>query len=245
MIDFDPQIGIRDYVNDQLSRFGLNYDDSLDANQNLMNVFSLYRRNPIEKKRSVFELPGIETTEETKNAYESLKTKLSEGLPIKPHLSLSTNNLNYKDLLLNSWNIHHLHLSEEPYKDGFFKRTGPVLFCMFFDDVVILIDIMLHGKGHSDVWVNETLIKKLHKYLPESISQYKIKGILAQKFNAQQLMALRKKHYNNAIRMEDGTVYQLMGIMSDGSNFHDTTLLIKINRRIDYLKKSQNVIQTQ
>ena len=132
MIKFAPENGMRTYIDEQLAQFSFQYDDSLTTIENLKAVFALQRRIPSDKRRLVIELPGIQVPEGTEKAYESIKRKLTLGLTINPHLSLSTTKYIYNDLLLNSWNIHHLHLSEEPFKNGFFKRTGPVLFCMFF-----------------------------------------------------------------------------------------------------------------
>ncbi|MCI1897660.1 MAG: hypothetical protein LKI85_04670 [Enterobacter sp.] len=234
MIKFTPEYGMRDYIDDELEQFGFSYDDSLTTIENLKAVFALQRRIPKNNKRIVIVLPGIEVPKETEKAYESIKRKITLGLSITPHLSLSTSKYIYKDLLLNSWNIHHLHLSEEPFKNGYFKRTGPVLFCMFFDNVVIFIDILPHGKGYSDVWVNDELIKKLHKYIPESIGIYRLNGVRGNQLNSEQRLALRNNHCNYAMQMEDGTVYQLVGIMSNGDNFHDISRLMHIQRKIDY-----------
>ncbi|MGS4680780.1 hypothetical protein ACKURH_16475 [Enterobacter soli] len=237
MIKFTPENGMRDYIDDELDQFGFSYDDSLTTIENLKAVFALQRRIPNNNKRIVIELPGIEVPKETEMAYESIKRKITLGLSITPHLSLSTSKHIYKDLLLNSWNIHHLHLSEEPFKNGYFKRTGPVLFCMFFDNVVIFIDIFPHGKGYSDVWVNDELIKKLHRYIPETIERYRVNGVRGNQLNSEQRLALRNNHCNYAMQMEDGTVYQLMGIMSNGDNFHDIHRLMHIQRMIDYFTK--------
>ncbi|MFV6493413.1 hypothetical protein ACNPFQ_06940 [Klebsiella pneumoniae] len=234
MIEFKPEIGMRVYIDEQLEQFGFQFNNGLTTLENLKSVFALQRRIPSVKRRIVIELPGIQVPKETEKAYDSIRRKLTLGLSIKPHLSLSTSKYIYNDLLLNYWNIHHLHLSEEPYKKGYFKRTGPVLFCMFFDNAVVLIDIMPHGSGHSDVWVNEKLIKKLHKYLPESIERYKVKGITGHNLDSKQRLALQKSHCNYSLKMEDGTVYQLMGIMSNGDCFHDIHRLMHVQRNIDY-----------
>ncbi|EMB4080007.1 hypothetical protein [Klebsiella aerogenes] len=237
MIEFKPEIGMRIYIDEQLEQFGFKFNNGLTTLENLKTVFALQRRIPSVKRRIVIELPGIQVPKETEKAYDSIRRKLTLGLSIKPHLSLSTSKYIYNDLLLNYWNIHHLHLSEEPYKKGYFKRTGPVLFCMFFDNAVVLIDIMPHGSGHSDVWVNEKLIKKLHKYLPESIERYKVKGIRGHNLDSTQRLALQKSHCNYSLKMEDGTVYQLMGIMSNGDCFHDIHRLMHVQRNIDYFTK--------
>ncbi|HDR2749856.1 hypothetical protein ABKV78_17020 [Enterobacter asburiae] len=241
MIKFTPENGMRTYIDEQLAQFSFQYDDSLTTIENLKAVFALQRRIPSDKRRLVIELPGIQVPEGTEKAYESIKRKLTLGLTINPHLSLSTTKYIYNDLLLNSWNIHHLHLSEEPFKNGFFKRTGPVLFCMFFENAVIFIDIMPHGRGYSDVWVNENLIKKIHKYLPESIEHFRVKGITGHNLDTKQRMALRNAHCNYAMQMEDGTVYQLFGTMTNGDSFHDVSRLMYIQRMVDYYSE---IVQT-
>jgi hypothetical protein len=75
------------------------------------------------------------------------------------------------DLLLNDWGIHHLHISDEmePGNTGFVKRDGPLLFAIFLQDRVYLLDILGHNDFANDHllhvvaanWSNERLIVKL------------------------------------------------------------------------------------
>lgn len=45
------------------------------------------------------------------------------------------------DLLLNDWNVHHLHLSTTKRPDGFVERTGPLLFAIIGAKQAFVIDI--------------------------------------------------------------------------------------------------------
>lgn len=54
-------------------------------------------------------------------------------------------------------------------------------------------------------------------------------------------MALRNAHCNYAMQMEDGTVYQLFGTMTNGDSFHDVRRLMYIQRMVDYYSQ---IVQT-
>jgi hypothetical protein len=54
------------------------------------------------------------------------------------------------DLLLNDWNVHHLHLSLAPYRKGLFERTGPLLFVMVGREQASILDIFPHGSFSRD-----------------------------------------------------------------------------------------------
>ncbi|EKZ5661019.1 hypothetical protein REX01_000129 [Klebsiella aerogenes] len=240
MIIFEPEIGIKDYIKDQMVAFGYSYKDSSSYEDDLIKVFSLKRKIPESIPRTIIELPNIAIPNELRAGYDSLKKKITSGESIKGHLSKSIVKTDYNDLLLNSWNIHHLHLSNIPSTSGFFERTGPVLFAIFFKNVAVFIDILSHGIGCSDVWVNTNLIEKLHKYLPQSIANFKLNNIRGESYSPSEMRALRSKHCNFTIQVADGTVYGIMGLMSNGNSFFDIYAVMKIKSRIDYYNQVIN-----
>jgi hypothetical protein len=90
-------------------------------------------------------------------AVEHIIDALRLGRDLTPHLSRAVK-VGYQpgtssaygrrsdlDLLLNDWNVHHLHLSTAKEADGFVKRTGPLLFAIVESKQAFLIDILEHG----------------------------------------------------------------------------------------------------
>lgn len=64
-----------------------------------------------------------------------------------------------------------------------------------------------------------------------------MKDITGDNLDSKQRLVLQKNHCNYAMRMEDGTVYQLMGIMSNGDSFHDIHRLMHVQRMVDYFSQ--------
>jgi hypothetical protein len=95
---------------------------------------------------------SIQRTPALEHIIEALKT----GGDVTPHLSTrvtagfdvsASAKLNQRqdlDLLLNDWNVHHLHLSTTMQPNGFVKRTGPLLFAVVGSTKALLIDILDH-----------------------------------------------------------------------------------------------------
>jgi hypothetical protein len=81
------------------------------------------------------------------------------------------------DLMLNDWNIHHLHISTTLESDGFVTRDGPLLFGVFTHETAYLIDVMQHGdwtREHvmrvvADEWPNEGIIHELKGIMGGSV----------------------------------------------------------------------------
>jgi hypothetical protein len=98
------------------------------------------------------------------SAVEALLAKIESGTDLTPHLSediqdgycLHPNGRKHGrdfDLLLNEWAIHHLHLSTEPGRRGFNKRTKDLLYAIFCPGVAFVLAVAPH-----DAWTNRLLI---------------------------------------------------------------------------------------
>lgn len=237
MIHFSPEKGMKIYLSDELKSYGHSYDESESFENNFMDLLSLRRRLPKAIPRIIIELKDFEIPPHMMSGYKEVCRKINFGISIKPHLSRSIDNIKYNDLLLNSWNIHHLHLSSTPDNSGFVQRTGPVLFAMFFDNVVICIDILEHGRGHSDVWVNDRLIQRLHDYAPSVLERMKVKNVSRETYTSQQKLSLRKNHVNHIMSMSDNTNYHLMGLTASGHFIGDQFYMMNIRREMDHLEE--------
>ena len=77
------------------------------------------------------------------------------------------------DLMLNSWGVHHLHISTELEPDGFVRRDRSfphLLFVVFKPRAAYVVDIMLHGdwtRDHvlevlADEWANEGIVHEMN-----------------------------------------------------------------------------------
>lgn len=104
---------------------------------------------------------------------EVLLTKISKGLDLTPHLSEDVQE-GYClhppgrkhgrdfDMLLNEWAIHHLHLSTEPGRRGFNRRTKDLLYAIFGFGVAFVLAVAPH-----DAWTDRQLIELTVQSWPE------------------------------------------------------------------------------
>lgn len=106
-----------------------------------------------------------------------LENNFANGVSNKWHQSRGALSNNNPDLLLNDWGIYHLHLGDTYESDGFCTRTGPVLFCYFDQKSVYFLDILEHGRGHGDVWVNERLLEIMNQNWPRHLERFRLRGL--------------------------------------------------------------------
>lgn len=236
MITFNPEMGIKEYIKDELKKYGHRYDEKMGWEDNLLITYSLLRKIPSDKSRLLIELPNVIVPPHLIHGYNSLKRSIVSGGSIKGHLSTKTAKFKFHDLLLNYWNIHHLHLSDVKYKNGFYERTGYVVFCVIFDNAVIIIDVMPHPTAQNDGWFNIDLIEKIHKYIPELLHEFKNSSVTGNTFTATERKSIHNSHANYAMKLNDGTVYFIPGVMANGISFKDFMRLNFLKRHIDYLE---------
>ncbi|ORM64354.1 hypothetical protein PRCB_02265 [Pantoea rodasii] len=236
MITFNPSIGLKEYIKDELKKYGHKYNDNLSWEDNLLVVYSFQRKIPDDKPRVVIELPRIKVPIHLLKGYEKLKEKITKGLSLRGHLSKNTSKFKFHDLLLNYWNIHHFHLSVEKDSNGYFERTGYILFAVVYDNAIIFIDVLNHPTAQNDGWSNVDLIEKIHKYVPDVISKFKSSQVSGLTLTSMQRMTLHKKHANYAMKLSDETTYHFMGVMASGDSFFDTHKLMHLKITIDRFK---------
>lgn len=237
MITFEPEVGMKDYIEGQIKKFGHSYDKNTSWEKNLIKLNALRRRIPNAKPRVVLELPKIQVPTKWKMGYEILKNKIINGNSIEKHLSYNNRKRNYQDNLLNYWDIHHLHLNPEIKEDGRLGRSGEILFAKFYDNAVIFIDILDHTNVQSEFWSNKELIEKIHHYVPEAISDKKSNRLTGYDLKDSERAALHKNRMNYALKMNDGTVYMFSNIMSNGDTLEDWQGVLYYKLKIERLEK--------
>jgi hypothetical protein len=185
------------------------------------------RQRIIEKSNS-FACPV-----ELQPGLELLERKISAGEDLKPHLSRKLKCLRETDELLFDWGIFHLHLGSELESDGFIRRTKPVLYARFDDSKAYFINVLNHG-----AWAMQELLKIIHNNWPESIEQYRLKGVLGveRKFQDNEIKELRSVQINTLIELERGVVYMGPGggMSASGDSMQS---VMEHNRRIGGLEQ--------
>lgn len=170
-----------------------------------------------------------------KRDLDILISKIERGDDLTPHLSKRID-IGYEskpgskfnrrrdlDLMLNDWQVHHLHVSSVMEPDGrFVKRDGPLLFAALPPDAAYLIDIF----GHGD-WTREAIMNILIEEWPNSGFVHELKGIVGVSHtpSEKERTSLRNAGFSSPFIEHNGKVYMIGigGITSAGRAVYATT----------------------
>lgn len=170
-------------------------------------------------------------------AVAAIENVILHGGLLTPYLSKRIMRLDYDDLLLNDWRIHHLHLGTAIESDGFVSRTADLLYVYFESSDAYLIEI----RGHSDFACQE-LLQIVHENWPQLIAKYRMNGRVVQQLSDADIKKLRSGGVQPLISMNDGTVYAPPGggITTAGTSVADT---MDVNRFLTLLRSEQDRIE--
>ena len=170
--------------------------------------FNLQKRGVTSTPRVVEQAPDFTVPSVHQDGVNLIIEKLKRGDDVTPHLSRSITNFDYDDAMLNDWGIHHLHLGTSLDDSGFAERTGPLLYARITRSHAYLLAVLGHGE-----WANRQLIEAVHANWPESISMYRLHGVL-DVFDTptdDEILQLRRGRVSTIVKTDDGTVYAPMG----------------------------------
>jgi hypothetical protein len=182
---------------------------------------------------------GFSCPSELVDGLSLIETKIRNGDSLTPHLSTRLQDLGYSDPMLNDWGIIHLHLGTDVQASGFVKRTGPLLFARFDDSNAYLIGIFNHGE-----WSNQKILRTVYENWPETIEQYRLRGVLGTKHHPtdEEIGLLRRGNVNTLLEIKPGVVFAPPGggFMSDGTS---TEVIIRCNNRFRILRSWEDHIK--
>jgi hypothetical protein len=221
-------------VKNRLLALDFSYNHSLEPEENALKLINFQRRLPKKCRRSCILSNEFVCPPENSTGLVLLRSAIEEGIDLKPHLSRNMNKPSYNDPILNDWGIFHFHLGESVEDDGYIKRTKNVAFCIILDDCVNFIQVLPHGPGYSDVWVDKELIQIVHNNWNDALSAFRV-ALPPSDPTTQERKKFRKKNVNTTITTSDGTVYGPPGggVMSNGASMAISSRLTIIKRDIE------------
>jgi len=152
-----------------------------------------------------------------------------------------------RDLLLASWGIHHLHLSAEPFRNGFNRRTGDLLFVAFRERDAYILGVFQHLEHEN--WAAEEIFAVMARNWPHAglVSASRSTIGLSQEYSDEARLKLREAGLNISL-LVDGKVYSPsgLGITLDGAPLQavreSNALIWELRRwRVDPEKRLRNV----
>lgn len=202
------------------------YLNGLDAHQ-LLIVYRNWMSRNVQQRRRTVEVsqtlsakllssphkPAVDAIIADIQNGELLKKYLSRGVAIAAQIPRADAKFQRRrdlDLMLTSWQMHHMHLGQGVDPDGFVTRTGDLLFVVFRPDVAYLVDIMPHGS-----WSSDRLLEIVVRELPNSGAAVIMQGVkgLARQDSETEAQRLRNAAINSP-REIGGRVVMPTGMMS-------------------------------
>ena len=143
-----------------------------------------------------------------KKAVDEITTRLRSGETLRPYLSRQAVAPAYKDGLLLSWGIHHLHLNtiDSAEKDGFVSRPrgrSELLLVRIEGQTAYLIEIVPHSEQY--LFWNPRLLEIVDRNWPELHIAPKL--ITGNEFTPEQIKLLRTYWGNYAIAVNGRTIF--------------------------------------
>ncbi|MEA5032125.1 MAG: hypothetical protein VB025_08265 [Sphaerochaeta sp.] len=201
------------------SKYGHNIQ-SADLEDALLSLGSFIRRLPPTQVWTVIESDVFNPCGHEKEI-DAIKMRLTTGIDIKPYLSKTSKKYSYKDILLNNWDILHLHLGDTLGSDGYISRTNDLLYCRFDRKSSIAYFIVIQPHG---AWTNKSLLEVIDRNWPESIKEFYIADgqLVAPEPDEKALYTLSINNINALIEI-NGKVYAPPGLghAADGSALID------------------------
>lgn len=199
----------------EIEEVGYPTADITDPYKLIIMYFTMRKRLVEKRPRKVILPQDFTCPTALHNGLDVLVNKFVNGEDVNPHLSRTNKKLEFPDLMLFDWNIHHFHLGTTMEGDGYVSRTGDILYAIVSKDEVYFIKIQPHNH-----WSDLDLIETVHQNWPELIARFRIDGTPEVAFNSTEIAQLRKAHVNVMITTKDGTGYlgMGMGFMTDGSS---------------------------
>lgn len=241
MEDTQPKIDFisdwRQIIEDELTSAGYPIKAGEDVKDVTIKYYNLLKRLIVAGPRSVVFSDIFNCPPDLKEGLQQLTDKIQKGENLSPHLSKTIKDIEYDDVMLNDWGIHHFHLGAEQDSSGFIKRTGPLLFARVTSGTVYCVNVFSHG-----AWSRQEIIEIIHRNWPETIQQYKINR--AQPVALFQITDNHIKDFRNAglstmVQVPDGSLYAPTGggYMLDGTSMQAVRQSIQMLKTIERLQK--------
>ena len=163
--------------------------------------------------------------------------KAESGQSLKPHLSLHSDDPDYKDLMFYDWKVLHFHLGSHPHpkRQGFVQRTDDLLFAIADCNTaaMYLIDVHPHRGGFT----NQDLLRIIEENWTEILDPYTLTRIAKLPYNASDndIGSFRKAGIYTILQTPSGRALRPVGggITTAGTSLRNRTEAdrIKINVR--------------
>ena len=133
-----------------------------------MMYVTTYERLVSKRVRSIEFANGFQVPSHLQSGFDLLCEKFRNGCSVYPHLSRTTDKMDFQDKMLFDWGIHHFHLGTVIENDGYVNRTGDVLYAIVSEDKVRCLVIQPHNH-----WADKDLLEIVLANWPELLETWR------------------------------------------------------------------------
>lgn len=135
---------------------------------------------------------------------DAVEREMRAGEDMSARLSRQLNRIAFKDMMMNDWGLHHLHLDEVNPAAG----TREVLILLVRDADAYFVDVLPH-----DHWADQDLVEILHANWPGAVARHRQDQVVAlsHKLSDDQHKHLRRNGWNAPVQTRDRSVYMAIG----------------------------------
>ncbi len=225
-----------EFLSWQLSRVGCDIESMDDPIEVAKLYFNQIKRRILPYPRKVLFPKNFNCPEEFRPVVNTIASMAERGRNLTCFLSRSIDkNPGFNDLMLNNWDIHHLHLNLSRDKDGYVARSKELLFVRVTNSNFYVIAIMKHGD-----WALRKSIEIIHENWPDSIEQFRLNYVLSSidSISDEDRMELWKAGISSPVDLGQGKVYipPGMGIATTGIS---TEVMMKVNQSASNINRLQ------
>ncbi len=182
--------------------------------------------------RKVLKAKGFTCPHECLVGLALLENRIKAGHCLTPYLSRSVEEPFKNDSLLNDWNIYHLHLGVVRQRNGFIKRTGPLLFSCFDSENAYFLEINQHGG-----WSRQKMLEIVYENWPHLLTR--ANGVTGSCLSDSEVATLRKKNGNYIVDIKGEAFFSAGGgVVASGLSAEVALGHAQLSRLLDSYQNS-------
>lgn len=212
---------------------------SLEPDKLYLQWSNIRRKHPLPHARKVIFSKEIKKkisdNSELNELVAYFKEKFEIGEDITGHLSKTIYQAEYWDILLNHWNIYHLHLNKrkaDTLSQMSNNRAEYLLFMIILDNVVFFLDVRKHPKGSGFTALSFLEIAQNNGWMQYcGFQKTDICNVTPKVSSDDQIYQLYKNKMNFYIEL-NGITYHAIGTSGYGNRFTDSMQLSAFKNNI-------------
>jgi hypothetical protein len=205
-----------------------------------LRYYNLKMRLVDQRPRQLLDAHGIVVPADVQAGYDLLRTKLTNGDDLRPHLSTRLSDIDFRDGLLSDWGILHFHLGTVLQATGFIDRTGPLLFARIEPDRAYIL-----GVGTHHDFSRQRLVDTLAANWPDMMAQFELPNVLGMQFAATdaEIAAMRRVGITPIVQATNGRFYQGIGGGLTMSRW-PTYAMSETNKKVKMIRYIRNIARS-